>query len=101
MALAFDRTKRVLVPLLRTLAISYGLVVSISRDSSDKDVRTAYAFGLHEGLDASYIEEREVSVAISARTNSVGFPTVFRSSRKFPCVCSRYATSYLRCSCLH
>ena len=37
-----DLAKRALVTLLKSLATAYGLVLSISRDSADKDVRTAY-----------------------------------------------------------
>ena len=42
MASALDRAKRVLVTLLKSLATAYGLVLTLTRDSSDKDVRTAY-----------------------------------------------------------
>jgi len=42
MVSASDRAKRVLVSLLRTLAATYGVVLQLSRDSSDVDVRSAF-----------------------------------------------------------
>ena len=42
MVSAIDRAKRALVTLLKSLATVYGLVLSVTRDAPDKDVRTAY-----------------------------------------------------------
>ena len=39
---ARDLAKRALVTLLKSLATAYGLVLSLTRESADKDVRTAY-----------------------------------------------------------
>ena len=42
MVSAVDRTKRALVSLLKSLAVVYRVVLSVTRESSDQDVRTAY-----------------------------------------------------------
>ena len=42
MVSALDRARRALVGLLKTIAALYGVVESISRDSPDKDLRSAY-----------------------------------------------------------
>ena len=42
MVSAVDRAKRALVVLLRALAVSYGLVLKLSRESTDQELRTAY-----------------------------------------------------------
>ena len=42
MVSAIDRAKRLLVNLLKTLAATYGVVLQLSRDSSDVDVRKAF-----------------------------------------------------------
>ena len=42
MVSASDHAKRVLVSLLRTLAATYGVVLQLSRDSPDVDIRSAF-----------------------------------------------------------
>ena len=42
MVSALDLAKRALVTLLKSLAVVYNVSVSVTRDASDKDVRTAY-----------------------------------------------------------
>ena len=42
MVSAIDGAKRALVALLKDLATVYGVIVSTTRDSADKDVRRAY-----------------------------------------------------------
>ena len=42
MVSAIDRAKRALVVLLKHLATVYGVTVSVTRDSADKDIRRAY-----------------------------------------------------------
>ena len=42
MVSALDKLKRALVTLLKTLATAYGLTVTLTRESPDKDVTAAY-----------------------------------------------------------
>ena len=42
MASALDRAKRIFVALLKTLAATYGVALSLNRESSDDDVRSAF-----------------------------------------------------------
>ena len=42
MVSAVDQAKRALVSLLKSLATTYSLVLSVTRDAPDKDVRSAY-----------------------------------------------------------
>ncbi len=42
MVSAIDRAKRLLVSLLKTLAATYGVVLQLSRDSSDAAVHSAF-----------------------------------------------------------
>ena len=42
MVSAIDRAKRALVTLLKSLATVYGLVLSVTRDATDKEILSAY-----------------------------------------------------------
>ena len=42
MVSALDKAKRALVPLMQKLAAKYGCAVGVGRDSSDKDVTSAF-----------------------------------------------------------
>ena len=42
MVSAIDRAKHLLISLLRTLAATYGVVLQLTRDTSDVDVRSAF-----------------------------------------------------------
>ena len=74
---AVDLAKRALVKLLKGMAVLYDLTVTITRNSPDPEVRTAYrkvSVKTHPDRGGDHDHQRQLNAAYSAWETSVPSP---------------------------